>query len=68
MLETPGAQCALNCPRWKTACLVRIPGRINQWLARQKSEEVQLGRKAAIYAKVSTADQSYGRQLPIGCK
>ena len=35
----------------------------NQRLARPKSKGVQLGQKAAIYARVSTSDQSCDRQV-----
>lgn len=35
----------------------------NQRLARPKSEGVQLGQRAAIYARVSTSDQSCERQI-----
>lgn len=35
----------------------------NQRLARPKSEGVQLGQRAAIYARVSTSDQSCERQV-----
>lgn len=39
------------------------PHQQNQRLARPKSEGVQLGQRAAIYARVSTSDQSCERQI-----
>ena len=52
-----------DCLCWSIVCLVQIPGHMNQCLARSKSGEVQLGQRAAIYAWVSTADQSCERQV-----
>jgi DNA invertase Pin-like site-specific DNA recombinase len=40
-----------------------FPHQQNQRLARPKSKGVQLGQRAAIYARVSTSDQSCDRQV-----
>ncbi len=50
-------------PCWSVVCLVWVPGHMDQRLARRKSEEVQLGRRAAICARVSAANQSCEHQI-----
>jgi DNA invertase Pin-like site-specific DNA recombinase len=52
-----------ECPCWPLVCLGRNPHRQNHRLARPESEGVQLGHRAAIYARVSTSDQSCERQV-----
>ena len=51
------------CPCYSVACSGRISHQQNQRLARPISEGVQLGQRAAIYARVSTTDQSCDRQV-----
>ncbi|HFG0959144.1 TPA: recombinase family protein, partial [Klebsiella pneumoniae] len=43
-------------------CFGQQPAHINQGVPIQKSRRVQLGHRAAIYCRVSTADQSCERQ------
>src|SRR5215472_11899888 len=43
-------------------CFVRWGAELIQWLTGCQAEEVQLGQRAALYCRVSTADQSCARQ------
>lgn len=52
-----------DCPCYSVVCSGQNPHQQNQRLARQKSKGVQLGQRAAIYARVSTSDQSCERQV-----
>jgi putative DNA-invertase from lambdoid prophage Rac len=50
------------CPAWSRACLLRCGPLPDQGLTGCRAEGVQLGQRAAIYCRVSTADQSCERQ------
>ncbi|TQM94933.1 recombinase family protein [Roseinatronobacter monicus] len=52
-----------SSPSQSLVCSGQNPHQQNQRLARPKSEGVQLGQRAAIYARVSTSDQSCERQV-----
>jgi putative DNA-invertase from lambdoid prophage Rac len=49
-------------PNWSIVCLLRPKGETEQGLAGHSAEGVQLGQRAALYCRVSTADQSCERQ------
>ena len=51
------------CPCYSLVYSIQKARQQNQRLARSKSKGVQLGQRAAIYARVSTSDQSCERQV-----
>ena len=54
-----------DCPGWSRVCLLRRRGQREQGLAGRSAGGVQLGQpplRAALYCRVSTADQSCARQ------
>ena len=51
-----------GCPSQGVACLLRFRGEQEQGLAGRAAGGVQLGQRAALYCRVSTADQSCERQ------
>jgi len=51
-----------GCPTWTIDCLLRLRGEQEQGLAGRQAGRVQLGQRAALYCRVSTADQSCERQ------
>ena len=66
--STSRSSLAAYIPRTPTFIIIIIISGQNlhqqyQRLARQNSEGVQLGQRAAIYARVSTSDQSCERQI-----
>ena len=42
--------------------MLRCRPELQQWIVARRAERVQLGQLAALYCRVSTADQSCGRQ------
>lgn len=53
----------IDCARKPIVCLVRWLGTSNQWFSGPHPLRVQLGHRAAIYARVSTVGQSCQRQV-----
>jgi putative DNA-invertase from lambdoid prophage Rac len=47
---------------WTIVCTIRCGAKQNQRVAAHQAERVQLGHRAALYCRVSTADQSCARQ------
>jgi len=52
-----------GCPCYSTGYLGQNAHQQKQRLARPKSGEVQVGQRTAVYARVSTSDQSCERQI-----
>src|SRR4051794_15398057 len=52
----------VGCPRKGVVCLLRCRPEPDQWVATHQAGRVQLGQRAALYCRVSTADQSCARQ------
>jgi predicted site-specific integrase-resolvase len=50
------------CPNWPIVCLRLSAPKRKQRLASRRTGRVQLGQRAALYCRVSTADQSCARQ------
>src|SRR3954451_17250312 len=50
------------CPNQAIVCLLRPAPKQEQGFARRRTGRVQLGQRAALYCRVSTADQSCARQ------
>ena len=53
---------AAGCPNQAIVCLLRPVPKQEQRFANRRTGRVQLGQRAALYCRVSTADQSCARQ------
>ena len=57
-----GSVPAAGCPNQTIVCLLRPAPEQEQGFASRRTGRVQLGQRAALYCRVSTADQSCARQ------